>query len=123
MRALALLALLLAATRTFAVTVTATVDPPRLAVGESADLAVAVEGTQSAPTPQITSSTMAGSTSLLRSSSWSMTNAVMSSGRRSISEPLKARPMGVRMVSTITASGMRGSSFWAAAAGGALVGT
>jgi hypothetical protein len=36
-----------------AVTVTATIDPPKLAVGESADLSVKVEGTQSAPTPQI----------------------------------------------------------------------
>jgi hypothetical protein len=54
-RALTLLALLLAASRALAVTVSATVDPPRLAVGESADLAVAIEGTQSAPTPQIAS--------------------------------------------------------------------
>src|SRR5918999_4823997 len=30
----------------------------------------------------------------------------MSSGRTWVSEPLKARPMGVRMASTITASGM-----------------
>ncbi|CAM5604242.1 hypothetical protein SALBM311S_08308 [Streptomyces alboniger] len=32
--------------------------------------------------------------------------AVMSSGRRSLREPLKARPMGERAVETITASGM-----------------
>src|ERR1044072_1807410 len=32
--------------------------------------------------------------------------AVMSSGRRSLREPLKARPMGERAVETITASGI-----------------
>ena len=36
-----------------------------------------------------------------------MTSAVRSSGRMSTSEPLKARPMGVRPVATMTASGMR----------------
>jgi tetratricopeptide (TPR) repeat protein len=53
-RALAALVLVAATARgAFAVSVTATIDPPRFAVGESADLAVAVEGTQNAPTPQI----------------------------------------------------------------------
>ena len=33
--------------------------------------------------------------------------AVRSSGRRSRSEPLKARPIGERAVATMTASGMR----------------
>ena len=58
------------------------------------------------PQPQKTSSTEAGSTSGLRSSSWSTTKAPISSGRSCASEPLKARPIGVRMVSTITASGI-----------------
>jgi len=35
--------------------VTATIDPAKLAVGESADLAVVIDGTQSAPAPQIAS--------------------------------------------------------------------
>ena len=62
------------------------------------------------PTPQKTSSTRAGSSSGLRSSSWSTTKAPCSSGRSEASEPLKARPIGVRMVSTITASGISGAS-------------
>ena len=62
------------------------------------------------PTPQKTSSTSAGSTSGLRSSSWSTTKAPVSSGRNEASEPLKARPIGVRTVSTITASGIWGIS-------------
>src|SRR3954447_16483333 len=36
--------------------------------------------------------------------------AVRSSGRRSTSDPLNARPMGERAVATMTASGMSGSS-------------
>ena len=35
------------------------------------------------------------------------TVVVRSSGRTSLSEPLKARPIGERAVETITASGMR----------------
>ena len=35
-----------------------------------------------------------------------MMNAAVSSGRRSFSAPLKARPIGVRTLSTMTASGM-----------------
>ena len=46
------------------------------------------------PQPQKTSSTEAGSTSGLRSSSWSTTKAPISSGRSWASEPLKARPIG-----------------------------
>src|ERR671919_2220032 len=58
------------------------------------------------PTPQYSSSTCAGSTSGLRSSSASTTKAPISSGRSWASEPLKARPMGVRTASTITGEGM-----------------
>ena len=58
------------------------------------------------PTPQITSSTRAGSTSGLRSRSLSITKAPVSSGRSWVRDPLKARPIGVRRVSTITASGI-----------------
>jgi tetratricopeptide (TPR) repeat protein len=54
-RALVVLALLGAAGPALAITVSATIDPPRFAVGESADLAVAVEGTQGAAAPQIAS--------------------------------------------------------------------
>ncbi len=61
------------------------------------------------PQPQKTSSTSDGRTSGLRSSSSSTTKAPSSSGRNCASEPLKALPMGVRMVSTITASGIWGS--------------
>ena len=46
-----------------------------------------------------------GSTCSLRSSSASMTKAPISSGRSWASDPLKARPMGVRTASTITGSG------------------
>src|SRR4051794_35872231 len=59
------------------------------------------------PQPQIRSSTVVGSTSGFRSSSASTTNAPRSSGRIPVSEPLKARPIGLRMASTMTASGMR----------------
>ena len=55
MRTLAAIALLVACTAgaARAVTVSATIDPAKLPVGQSAELAVRVEGTQSAPTPQI----------------------------------------------------------------------
>jgi tetratricopeptide (TPR) repeat protein len=49
----ALLVVLVVAGAARATTVTATIDPARMAVGESADLAVAVDGTQSAPRPEI----------------------------------------------------------------------
>ena len=39
-----------------------------------------------------------------------MTRALRSSGRHSTSEPLLARPIGVRPVATITASGMMENS-------------
>ncbi len=58
------------------------------------------------PQPAITSSTLAGSTSGLRSRTWSMTYARVSSGRSEASEPFRARPIGVRIASTMTASGM-----------------
>jgi tetratricopeptide (TPR) repeat protein len=54
-RTLAAVALLVACTAgaAHAVTVNATIDPAKLSVGQSAQLAVRVEGTQSAPAPQI----------------------------------------------------------------------
>jgi hypothetical protein len=61
------------------------------------------------PQPATTSSTSAGSTSGFRSRSWSTMNAPISSGRSGASEPLNARPIGVRTASTITASGIEGS--------------
>src|SRR4051812_19579474 len=64
------------------------------------------------PQPQIKSSTEVGSTSGLRSRSWSTMKAPVSSGRSCESEPLKALPIGVRTASTITASGMGQKSPW-----------
>src|SRR5215207_78066 len=58
------------------------------------------------PTPQWTSSISAGSSPGLRSSSASTMKAPISSGRSWASEPLNARPTGVRTASTITGSGM-----------------
>src|SRR6218665_3355981 len=58
------------------------------------------------PQPVMTSSTSAGSRPGLRSRSWSMVKAAVSSGRSEASDPLKARPIGVRTASTITASGI-----------------
>ena len=58
------------------------------------------------PQPATTSSTESGATPELRSRSWSITYAPVSSGRSWESEPLKARPTGVRTLSTITASGI-----------------
>jgi hypothetical protein len=57
--------------------------------------------------PNMTSSTDARSTSGTLSISVSTTKPPMSSGRASVREPLKARPIGVRAVATMTASGMR----------------
>src|SRR4051794_38050183 len=52
------------------------------------------------------SSTVCGSSSgTLASAAWTIV-AVRSSGRQSTSEPLLARPIGVRAVETMTASGM-----------------
>src|SRR3954469_21733122 len=51
----------------------------------------------------------AKSTSGLRSTSALSGMAARSSARTSLSEPLTARPIGVRTASTMTASGMRGS--------------
>src|ERR1700722_5233406 len=47
-----------------------------------------------------------------RSSSAFSGTAARSSARTDLSDPLTARPMGVRTASTITASGMWGSSPW-----------
>src|SRR4051794_4587702 len=69
------------------------------------------------PQPVTTSSTEPGSTSGLRSISWSSTLARVSSGRSWASEPLKALPMGVRIASTITASGMGSESPWRRSSG------
>ena len=55
--------------------------------------------------PQMTSSTSLGSMSTLLSTSLRVW-ADMSSGRASTSEPLLARPIGVRDVDTMTASAM-----------------
>src|SRR5262245_21006722 len=73
------------------------------------------------PQPQNTSSTSDGCTSWFRSSSSSMTKAPSSSGRTWASEPLKARPIGVRTVSTITASGISLSLIWIQSFGCAMV--
>src|SRR5665213_983950 len=56
------------------------------------------------------SSTLWGSSSGTFSRSVRTMSAVKSSGRMSTSEPLNARPMGVRAVATMTASGMGSSS-------------
>src|SRR5665213_3205096 len=58
----------------------------------------------------MTSSTRCGSRFGTLARTVLMTRAARSSGRHSTSEPLLARPMGVRSVATITASGMCGSS-------------
>src|SRR5437588_5368155 len=54
----------------------------------------------------MTSTTDAGSTAGTLSIRVLMMKPPMSSGRTSFSEPLRARPIGVRAVSTMTASGM-----------------
>jgi hypothetical protein len=56
--------------------------------------------------PMITSTTEPGSTAGTFSRRDLTMKPAMSSGRASIREPLKARPMGVRAVATMTASGM-----------------
>jgi hypothetical protein len=61
-----------------------------------------------------------GSSSGILSRAARTTVAVRSSGRRSFSEPLNARPMGDRAVETITASGMSDGSWVSAGRGGAL---
>ena len=50
---LAAVLLVLATAADAAVTVRATLDPPRVSVGESSDLAIEVRGTQSSPRPTI----------------------------------------------------------------------
>src|SRR5260370_1642391 len=58
------------------------------------------------PQPSIRSSTSAGSSCGTLSSAARTMTAVRSSGRRVLSDPLKARPIGDRAVATITASAM-----------------
>ena len=58
------------------------------------------------PQPSIRSSTSAGSSCGTLSSAARTMAAVRSSGRRSFSDPLNARPIGDRAVATITASAM-----------------
>ena len=63
------------------------------------------------PQPRSRSSIVVGSRSgILSSAAWT-TRAVRSSGRKSLSEPLLARPMGERAAETITASGMENSGY------------
>src|SRR5207247_7978525 len=57
------------------------------------------------PQPTITSTISARSSSGTFASAASIANATRSSGRTSTSEPFCARPIGVRAVETITASG------------------
>src|SRR6187397_490781 len=67
------------------------------------------------PQPSMRSLIVVGSSSgTLSSAAW-MIRAVRSSGRKSLSEPLLARPMGVRAAETITASGMENSGYSAVA--------
>src|SRR6478736_6496928 len=58
------------------------------------------------PQPRYRSSTVFGSRPSTLSSAALMISALRSSGRKSFSEPLLARPMGVRAALTMTASGM-----------------
>src|SRR5690606_4385203 len=58
------------------------------------------------PQPSMMSSMERGSSCGTLASAALIIWTVMSSGRRSLSEPLKARPMGERAVATMTASGM-----------------
>ena len=58
------------------------------------------------PQPTITSTTSAPSSPGTLSSAVRTAKAAMSSGRTSASEPLRARPIGVRAAAAITASGM-----------------
>src|SRR5947209_15701237 len=60
--------------------------------------------------PSITSTTDAGSTAGTFSIRFLMMKPPMSSGRTSFKDPFRARPIGVRAVSTMTASGI-GYSF------------
>jgi tetratricopeptide (TPR) repeat protein len=52
-KAAALVVLIAIAAPALALDVKATIDPPRVAAGESADLAVTIDGAQNAPTPQV----------------------------------------------------------------------
>src|SRR5712692_6717815 len=59
------------------------------------------------PHPTITSTISARSSWGTSFKAESIANATRSSGRASTSEPLRARPIGVRLAATITASGIR----------------
>src|SRR6266851_7028185 len=59
------------------------------------------------PQPTITSTISERSSSGTCFNAASIANAARSSGRASTSEPLRARPIGVRVAATITASGIR----------------
>ena len=61
--------------------------------------------------PRIRSSTVCGSSWGTLARTALTTRAARSSGRQSTSEPLLARPMGVRPVATMTASGMAAPRF------------
>src|SRR6478735_8656120 len=58
------------------------------------------------PQPTITSTISARSSSGIFFRAASMANAARSSGRASTREPLRARPIGVRVAATMTASGI-----------------
>src|SRR5919201_2157139 len=58
------------------------------------------------PQPTITSTTSSRGSSGTCLSAASIANATRSSGRASTSEPLRARPIGVRVAATMTASGI-----------------
>src|ERR1700677_3501596 len=62
----------------------------------------------------MTSSTLWGSSWGTLANTSRMTSAARSSGRQSTSDPLLARPMGVRPVATMTASGMGPPGYGAA---------
>jgi hypothetical protein len=59
------------------------------------------------PQPIITSTTSSRGSSGTCFSAASIANAARSSGRASTSDPLRARPIGVRVAATMTASGMK----------------
>src|SRR6478609_8661566 len=67
------------------------------------------------PQPSSRSSIVEGSRPGILSSAACTARTVRSSGRKSLSEPLLARPMGVRAAETITASGMENSGYSAVA--------
>src|SRR5579859_2802142 len=73
------------------------------------------DGPPGRPQPSIRSSMSRGSSCGTLSSAARTAVTARSSGRRSLSEPLTARPIGVRAVATITASGIGSSQLLARA--------